>query len=139
MRTSLQRLLCACVMLSVVAAPCAQAEQPRAATLGTASWYGMHFQNRTMADGCPFRREAPTTAALRWPLGTLLRVTNLDNGRSLDVQVRDRGPYVGGRVLDLSEGAATQLGFHDVGLAHVRVQVLRQSALPVCPRKRLRA
>jgi rare lipoprotein A len=137
MWTSLQRLLCACV-LSFAVLQGAQAAPKQQNVVGTASWYGLQFEGRPMANGCPFRREDIMTAALAWPLGTVLRVTNLDNGRSVVVQVRDRGPYVGHRVLDLSEAAATQLGFRDDGLAHVWVQVLRVGPLPPCPHKRLR-
>jgi rare lipoprotein A len=128
----IQRLLCAvCVSVSLTAAPPA-AVDALPGTTGIASWYGRWHQGKPMSDGCPFQREAISAAARHWPLGTVLHVTNLDNGRVLHVQVRDRGPYVGNRILDLSEAAATQLDYHDAGLARVSVQALGVAPMPRC-------
>lgn len=90
-----------------------------------ASWYGPKFHGRQMANGRIFNQnDASVVAHKSYPFGTQLRVTNLDNGRSLHVVVQDRGPYVHGRCVDLSRAAAIQLGFMQAGTARVRVQVL---------------
>lgn len=91
---------------------------------GVASWYGPGFQGRETASGPPFDMNAMTCAHRQLPLGTSVRVTNLLNRRSLILRVNDRGPYVGGRVLDVSRGAAKSLGFLGAGLAPVRIEIL---------------
>ena len=91
---------------------------------GIASWYGHEFQGRTMACGEPFDEHEMVAAHRTLPLGTRVRVTNLRNGRSVVVRIRDRGPAVPGRLIDLSHAAAKQLGYTGRGLAPVRVRVL---------------
>jgi peptidoglycan lytic transglycosylase len=91
---------------------------------GVASWYGEDFQGLPTASGPPFDMKAMTCAHRMLPLGTRIRVTNLLNLRSLVLNVNDRGPYVGGRVLDVSRGAAKGLGFLGAGLAPVRIEVV---------------
>jgi len=91
---------------------------------GVASWYGARERGRLMASGRPFDPYAMVAANLALPLGTDVEVTNLRNGRRVKVRIMDRGPYVPGRVLDLSEGAAGRLGFVHQGLAPVKVRVL---------------
>ncbi len=91
---------------------------------GVASWYGAEFQGLPTASGPPFDMNAMTCAHRMLPLGTRIRVTNLLNLRSLVLKVNDRGPYVGGRVLDVSRGAAKGLGFLGGGLAPVRIEVV---------------
>jgi hypothetical protein len=94
--------------------------------VGLASWYGNQHQGRLTASGEPFD-EAKLTAAHRLlPLETKVRVTNLENGRSVEVTVNDRGPYVEGRVLDLSTRAAKELDMQKEGLALVRIEILPQ-------------
>ncbi len=88
---------------------------------GIASWYGPAFAGRRTASGAPFRQQAFTAAHLWLPFSTLVRVTNLANGRSVDVIVNDRGPYREGRIIDLSEAAAEALGMIRSGLAKVLV------------------
>lgn len=89
-------------------------------TVGIASWYGLQHQGRKMANGKRFDRRKMTAASWYVPLGTVLRVVNLENGRSVTVTVTDRGPnFRLHRVLDLSEAAARQLGYIDKGLAQV--------------------
>lgn len=90
-------------------------------TVGTASWYGPGFHGRTTANGETFDMHALTAAHPTLPLHSTVRVTNLDNHRSVTVRVNDRGPYAGGRVIDLSAKAAKVLGFYDRGLARVKV------------------
>ncbi len=91
---------------------------------GVASWYGPEFQGLPTASGQPFNMEGMTCAHKKLPLGTRVRVTNLLNGRKLELEVTDRGPYVGRRVLDVSMAAAKRLGFMGQGVTPVRIQVL---------------
>jgi rare lipoprotein A len=94
------------------------------AHVGVASYYGRHLIGRTMADGTPMRPESDSAASRSLPLGSSARVTNLRNGLSAIVTIRDRGPYVRGRIIDLSPRTARQLGMTSAGLAHVEVQPL---------------
>ena len=94
------------------------------AQFGVASWYGPEFQGLPTASGQPFNMEGMTCAHRKLPLGTRVRVTNLLNGRKLELEVTDRGPYVGKRVLDVSMAAAKRLGFMGQGVTPVRIQVL---------------
>lgn len=91
-------------------------------SVGTASWYGAAFHGRPTANGEIFDKERVSAAHPTLPLPSIVRVTNLENGRSVDLRVNDRGPFVGDRLIDLSEAAARELGFRDQGLAKVRVQ-----------------
>lgn len=91
---------------------------------GVASWYGRHWRGRRTASGRRFDERRLTAASLSLPLATRARVTNLRNGRSVDVLVNDRGPYIGGRIIDLSARAAQLLGMTRTGLAHVAVTAL---------------
>jgi rare lipoprotein A len=90
--------------------------------VGTASWYGEPFHGRATANGERFDRKSVTAAHPTLPLPSLVRVVNLANRRELVVRVNDRGPFVGDRLIDLSQEAARQLGFEQQGLARVRVQ-----------------
>jgi peptidoglycan lytic transglycosylase len=89
---------------------------------GVASWYGRAWRGRRTASGIQFDDRA-MTAAHRWlPFETQARVTNLQNGRSVDVVVTDRGPYHKGRIIDLSAKAAEALGIKECGIAEVIVR-----------------
>lgn len=99
-------------------------EQPAYDETGIASWYGADFHGKLTADGEVFDRNAVTGAHPTLPLPVNVRVTNLENGRSIVVRVNDRGPFRNGRVIDLSERAAELLGYRDKGLARVRVTFL---------------
>ncbi len=92
---------------------------------GVSSWYGKEFDGRPTASGATFDMHALTAAHRTLPLGTRIRVTNLDNGREAELEVNDRGPFVAGRILDCSYGAAKELGFAGQGLAHVRIEVVQ--------------
>jgi rare lipoprotein A (peptidoglycan hydrolase) len=92
--------------------------------VGLASWYGADFQGKPTASGQIFDEEKLTAAHRTLPLRSRVRVTNLENGRSVEVRINDRGPYVAGRVLDLSSRAAKSIGMHKEGLALVRIEVL---------------
>jgi rare lipoprotein A len=91
---------------------------------GAASFYGDGFHGRQTANGEIFDRNLPTAAHRTLPLGSIVRVTNIANGKSIVVRVNDRGPYHGNRILDLSEGAARDLGFIDQGTTRVRIERL---------------
>jgi rare lipoprotein A len=103
-----------------------------AAQTGLASWYGVWHHGKIMADGCKFNRHAMTAASRFFPLGAWVEVKNLRNGRHVLVQVRDRGPYVDGRIIDLSEAAAEALDFRRDGLAHVSVRQIWVSLQKTC-------
>lgn len=100
----------------------------RYSEVGIASWYGRETQRKkggTMtANGEVFDPRKPTAAHKYLPLPMHVRVSNLENGKSMIVRVNDRGPFVDGRVIDLSSGAAKQLGFYNKGLARVKVEVV---------------
>jgi rare lipoprotein A len=90
---------------------------------GIASWYGQDFQGKRTANGERYDMNAVSAAHPTLPLPSMVKVTNLDNGRVLDVRVNDRGPFHSNRIIDLSRRAAQLLGFYDVGTAHVRVEI----------------
>lgn len=97
------------------------AHAPGRCIRGVASFYGRLFNGRAMANGHPFRMWGHTAASLALPLGTLVRVRNLGNSRAELVTIEDRGPYVRGRAIDLSQGTARRLGFEVAGLAAVEI------------------
>ncbi|MFO0039591.1 MAG: septal ring lytic transglycosylase RlpA family protein [Synechococcaceae cyanobacterium] len=107
-------------------APLAQGQQIASAgsTTGQASWYGPGFYGNRTASGEVFRPGTLTAAHRTLPFGTRVRVTNLWNGRSAVVRINDRGPFHGGRIIDLAHGAASQLGVTASGVAQVRLEVL---------------
>lgn len=96
-------------------------EQPTYDETGVASWYGPTFYGKRTANGEIYNAGDLTAAHRTLPLPVNVRVTNLDNGRSLIVRVNDRGPYAKGRIIDVSEAAAKLLGFYGQGTAKVRV------------------
>ena len=91
---------------------------------GQASWYGNAFAGKPTASGEIFNHELLTAAHRSLPLGTKLRITNVANGKSVEVKVNDRGPYVGGRIIDLSRAAALALGMIEDGLTEVRLETI---------------
>jgi rare lipoprotein A (peptidoglycan hydrolase) len=91
---------------------------------GEASWYGPGFYGNRTASGSVYRPGTMTAAHRYLPFGTRVLVTNKNNGRSAVVTINDRGPYVGGRIIDLGEGAASALGVTSTGVAPVRLEVL---------------
>jgi rare lipoprotein A len=97
-------------------------DQPNYDEIGLASWYGEAFHNRYTADGEVFDMTLPSAAHTTLPLPSLVEVTNLTNGRTLVVRVNDRGPFVDGRIIDLSKQAAAELGFVTAGVTRVRVR-----------------
>jgi rare lipoprotein A len=101
--------------------------------VGTASWYGYPFQARHTADGEIYDQELITAAHKTLPLPCIVEVTNLQNGRSIRVRVNDRGPFVGGRLIDLSKAAAEQLGFDRKGTTRVRVRFITMASPLTAP------
>jgi peptidoglycan lytic transglycosylase len=95
-----------------------------AAEDGLASWYGGKFHGRMTSSGEVFNTNELTAAHRTLPFGTIVKVTNLDNGKSVQVKINDRGPFVEGRIIDLSRAAAVQLGMIDSGVAHVSLQIV---------------
>jgi rare lipoprotein A len=91
---------------------------------GTASWYGVPFNGRRAANGEIFDMNSLVAAHRTLPFGTMLRVTNLNNGRDVQVRVIDRGPFVGDRILDLARAAAMALDMIGTGTAPVRIEWL---------------
>lgn len=101
---------------------------------GIASWYGAEFHGRATANGEPYDMNALTAAHKTLPMPSFVRVTNLENGRSLVVRVNDRGPFVNGRIIDLSRRSAQLLGMQDKGTAKVRVQILADQSRAIAAR-----
>ena len=124
----MQRLLLAAFLAAtachaVVRQP-TPALRPEAPSEGMASFYGESLQGRETASGERFDLRALTAAHRTLPFGTIVRVTNLDNGAQVTVRINDRGPYAKGRILDLSMAAARALGMIERGHAQVRLEIL---------------
>lgn len=96
---------------------------------GIASWYGPDFDGKYTANGERYDMNALTAAHRTLPMPSIVEVTNLDTGRSIQLRVNDRGPYARDRILDVSRRAAQLLGFENAGTARVRVQLLQQQTL----------
>ena len=103
--------------------------QPFATEMGVASWYGPPYAGRKGADGTVYNQNAMTAAHLTLALGTVVRVTNLTNGESAIVRITDRGPFVRGRIIDLSLRAAKEIGVYRAGTAKVRVEAFNAPPL----------
>jgi rare lipoprotein A len=100
---------------------------------GMASWYGADFHGKQTSSGEVYDMYQLTCAHNTLPLGTMVMVTNLENGRSVELKVNDRGPFVKGRIIDLSYAAARMLGMHEQGTAAVRVEVIGTAVQPAQP------
>lgn len=97
--------------------------------IGIASWYGAKFQGSPTASGEPYDMNRFTCAHRELPLGTRIRVTNLQNSRFVVLRINDRGPVIPSRLLDVSKAAARSLGFVRAGLATVRVEIVPPASL----------
>jgi len=97
---------------------------PRFYEVGIASWYGPGFQGKTTANGELYDMFAYTAAHKTLPFGTVVEVVNLETGRSVVVRINDRGPFIPGRIIDLSYVAAQELGIVDQGTARVGLIIL---------------
>lgn len=90
--------------------------------IGLASWYGPRFHGRKTANGEIYNQNAMTAAHRKLPLGSVVEVTNVDNGKTITVRINDRGPYAGKRIIDLSKAAAEKLDIVHQGVAKVKVK-----------------
>lgn len=138
MRGPLATLLSA-VLISVAVlagtSACAAGKAPtlkpgKVADRGIASWYGPKFHGRRTANGEVYDMEAMTAAHKTLPFGTVVEVYNRDNGRSVEVRINDRGPFIRGRVIDLSRAAAREIGLIGPGTARVEVVVVTAPGVP---------
>lgn len=98
--------------------------KPYPTEFGIASWYGPGFHGRQTASGVLYDQNLMVAAHKTLPFGTVARVTNLENGRQVEVCIVDRGPYVKGRIIDLSASAAKALGMLHKGTARVKIEDL---------------
>jgi rare lipoprotein A len=120
--------------LSLVAAGCATgrptapAPPSSGAMTGQASWYGEAHDGKKTSNGEVYDRTQLTAAHRTLPMGTRVRVTNVENGRSVVVRINDRGPFKPGRIIDLSQAAAREIGALGDGLFTVRLEVLEDAA-----------
>jgi rare lipoprotein A len=119
------------------AASAAPARENGATQRGKAAWYGSRFHGRKTASGEKFNKNALTAAHRKLPFGTVVRVTNLRNQRTVTVRINDRGPYGKGRIIDVSEAAARKLRMINSGVVPVVIEVVKlPPAKPGKPRKR---
>jgi rare lipoprotein A (peptidoglycan hydrolase) len=95
---------------------------------GMASWYGLDFHNKRTANGEIYDMNDYTAAHNTLPMPSIVRVTNLNNGRSVNVRVNDRGPFAKDRIIDVSKKVAHELGFHEKGTTRVRVEYLKEES-----------
>jgi rare lipoprotein A len=100
-------------------------ENARAIETGVSSWYGPNFHGKLTANGEVYDMDGVTAAHRTLPFGTILLVENLDNGKTVQVRVNDRGPYAKNRIIDLSKGAAKQIDMIGPGTARVRLYLLK--------------
>jgi rare lipoprotein A len=114
----LNRFFRLCLAASLFA-PFASQEAQALSGCGTSSWYGTEFDGQRTANGERFSSTAMTAAHRHFPFGTKLKVVNQANGRSVRIRVNDSGPYVGGRVLDLSRSAFARIASTDQGVVNV--------------------
>jgi rare lipoprotein A len=102
-------------------------DKPQKMEIGHASWYGPRFHGKKTASGGIYDQSEFTAAHRFLPLGSKVRVTNLQNEKSVDVEINDRGPFIAGRIIDLSRAAAKALEMLEDGITRVRIELL---ALP---------
>jgi rare lipoprotein A len=114
-------------------------EMPNYSAVGLASWYGPSFHGRLTANGEVFDRGSVSAAHPTMPLPSYVRVTNLLNGHSIVARVNDRGPYHGGRLIDVSQRVAEALSFRNLGTAKVKVDYLGRASLAGSDDERLMA
>ena len=116
------------ILLCLALAGCAtnryQPPKPSDTVRGMASWYGKDFHGKPTANGEIYDMYGITAAHRELPLGTVVDVTHLDNGRKIRVRINDRGPFIRGRILDLSYGAAQKLDMVNEGVARVEIRIV---------------
>ncbi len=125
---SAKGLLCVTVCLAALACGAAPAKTDPGwagyTQSGKASYYAAKFQSRKTASGEPYDRARKTAAHRKLPFGTTIRVTNTKNGKSVTVRVNDRGPFVKGRIVDLSASAFARIADLDAGVIDVEIEVI---------------
>jgi len=109
--------------------------KPLAIETGLASWYGPPYHNRRGSNGEIYNMHAMTAAHRTYPLGSIVRVTNLKTGATALVRITDRGPFIPGRIVDLSLAAAQKLDVYKPGVARVKVELMQSAATPDAPGK----
>ena len=115
------------LILMLLAAGCATSprhDKRVTQTTGIASWYGRKFHGKTTASGEKYNMNKMTAAHRTLPFGTRVKVTHLGNKRTVTVRINDRGPFIDGRIIDLSYKAASKLAMIDEGIAKVHIEVL---------------
>lgn len=135
----LKRITWASITLALALLPILTTEDPAQARTGqpatvyvqrgAASWYGAGFHGRKTASGDRFNQHNLTAAHRKLPLGTKATVINLNNGKTVEVEINDRGPYVRGRIIDLSKAAAERLGMKHTGTTLVRLEVTKEQSV----------
>ena len=121
---------CSTLSSSVTSRPAQQVVSPpfvKEPIVGEASWYGPNFNGKRTASGHTFDETKMTAAHRTLPLGSKVKVTNLNNGKFIEVEINDRGPYTKGRIIDLSHAAAKALGIRDEGTARVSIEPVDNS------------
>lgn len=124
MKVSPQSLLIV-VFVAILSASCASTGSMRAFQTGVASWYGPGFHGKLTANGERFNQDDLTAAHKTLPFNTLVRVVNIDNGKSVVVRINDRGPYAKNRIIDLSREAAKKIDMLGSGTARVRLFIVQ--------------
>lgn len=109
-------------MISCILISCLYVQAPQT---GMASYYADRFDGLPTASGEAYRKDQLTAAHRTLPFGTMIKITNLKNGKFIIARVNDRGPHVKGRIVDVSKAAAEKLGFIRQGVARVQVEVVR--------------
>lgn len=104
---------------------CTSADQTGRDFSGKASWYGNEFNGRATASGEKFSSNKLTAAHRSLPLGSIVEVTNIENNKKVKVKINDRGPFVKGRILDLSQGAFSKIANTNEGVINVKIKVLK--------------
>ena len=128
-RRNLLRWAAVSLLIAVSIVGCGGSKRPstephkvRFVETGVASWYGKPFHGRTTANGERYDMHKMTAAHKTLPFGAMVKVTDLETGRSVNVRINDRGPFAKGRIIDLSKKAAKQLGIYERGTARVRIE-----------------
>ena len=125
---SMRWLSIASLLVALLATGCAtnryEPPKPQDTVRGLASWYGKDFHGKPTANGETYDMYGISAAHRELPLGTVVDVTHLDNGRQIRVRINDRGPFIKGRILDLSYGAAQELDMVNEGVARVEIRIV---------------
>lgn len=126
MTTPVRSIAAGLSLALLLATPALADDEPAFEQTGRASWYGPGFHGKKTASGERFDQNDLTAAHRTLPLGSEVTVKNPENGREVEVEINDRGPYVKGRVIDLSSKAADHLGIKDDGTAKVRIEATEE-------------